>query len=161
MFLLRLFASRGLIPGVVRKGSHLILLTIEEMSLRFLASNTFIEGDDEDLCKHFNLSYCKNFFPKSFLSLSNLQYVGSPPDFSYYLSSSDSNDEKLTAYRLICLKSWNLRKELVLHAVTQLQILATSMLMFLKESFEFQNLICIHNFVILCGVRCQMSIGHI
>ena len=94
LFLLRLFASRGIIPTVVRKGSQVILLTIEEMKLRFLTSNTFLPGNEKDLCKHFNLPCANAFFPKSFLSLANLQYIGTPPDFSYYSNLGESNEPK-------------------------------------------------------------------
>ena len=141
LFLLRLFASRGIIPTVVRKGCQVILLTIEEMKLRFLTSNTFIAGNEKDLSRHFNLSCADVSFPKSFLALSNLQYKGEPPDFSYYTSPTDSNEEqikKLSKYRLICLQLWNLKKELVTFASTQIHILITSLMLFLRESFQFQ-----------------------
>ena len=111
------------------------------MKLRFLTSNTFIAGNEKDLCKHFNLSCCNVFFPQSFLSLANLQYIGTPPDFSYYANLGDSNEEqtqKLKNYRLICLQLWNLKKELVAFASTQLHILITSLMLFLKECFQFQ-----------------------
>lgn len=144
MFLLKLFSSRGIIPGVVRKGSQIVLLVIDEFQLRFLSSNTYVDGNELELCKHFNLLFSEVYFPQLFVSTSNLTYEGQIPNFDFFLESNDDEkliSQKMAYYRIHCLAIWNLRDQLIKFASNSLEILFKSMMIFLEECFALQALI--------------------
>ena len=142
MFLLKLFSSRGFIPTIVRKGPRIVLLIIEEVKLRILSSTHYIEGNEYDLAKHFNLVYEEIYFPCNFLG--DINYEGNVPNFSDFIGATDSEtiiSQKLDFYRSICLKKWNFKKELFTYLTQKLMLLTHAMLIFLHESFSFQSLI--------------------
>ena len=41
----------------MRQGPRIVLLIIEEIKLRILSSNQYIDGNEYDLAKHFDLAY--------------------------------------------------------------------------------------------------------
>ena len=142
MFLLKLFSSRGFIPTIVRKGPRIVLLIIEEIKLRILSSNQYIDGNEYDLAKHFDLAYEEIYFPCHFLE--NTEYEGKVPDFSEFVQATDPEtiiSRKLDFYRSICLKKWIFKKELFTYLTQKLMLLTHAMLIFLHESFSFQSLI--------------------
>ena len=144
IFLLRLFSTRGFIPSCVRKGSRLLLLTIEELELRFLATNNYLEGNEYQLAKHFGLQYTESYFPLKFLKPENFNYCGETPEFIFYLDDFETDttkQQKLSYYRLISMKNWNFKKELLMHVTQRLDLVQQAVILFLKEVYMFQTLI--------------------
>lgn len=89
----------------------------------------------------FNIDVHLLFFPHKFLTQSNLSYIGTIPDFQFYLEDSDSTTllgEKKQFYSCLKHKKWDLTKELIEYSDQNVLILALSMLNFTKESFFFQ-----------------------
>ena len=142
MFLLKLFSSRGFIPSIVRKGSRIVLLMIEELKLRILSSTHYVDGNEYELARHFDLIYEEIYFPSTFAA--DFDYEGKVPDFSDFVQATDSEaliSRKRDFYRSVCLKKWNFKKELFYYLTQKLILLTHTMLIFLKESFSFQSLI--------------------
>ena len=89
----------------MRRGPRIVLLIIEEIKLRILSSNQYIDGNEYDLAKHFDLAYEEIYFPCHFLE--NTEYEGKVPDFSEFVQATDPEtiiSRKLDFYRSICLK---------------------------------------------------------
>ena len=126
----------------MRRGPRIVLLIIEEIKLRILSSNQYIDGNEYDLAKHFDLAYEEIYFPCHFLE--NTDYEGKVPDFSEFVQATDPEtiiSRKLDFYRSICLKKWNFKKELLNYLTQKLTLLTHAMLIFLNEAFCFQSLI--------------------
>ena len=141
---MRLFSSRGFIPTCVRKGPRLLLLMIEELQLRFIATNNYIDGNEYKLAKHFGLEMTTNYFPLKFLKSENFNYFGETPDFTFYLDDFETEatkKQKLDYYRLISLKTWNFKKELLTYVTQKLDLVYQAVVLFLKEAYMFQDLI--------------------
>ena len=142
MGLLKLFVEHGICPNVLRRGNSILLLEIKECNLRFLTSNTYIVGNELQLINQFNLPMTKIFFPHTFLDENSSAYVGSTPPMAFFTSQFNSAEENQAIasfwHSIGNNESWNLKKELFESTENDLVILTSSMLTFLKESFEFQ-----------------------
>ena len=142
MGLLKLFVEHGICPNVLRRGNSILLLEIKECNLRFLTSNTYVNGNELELINQFNLPITKMFFPDSFLNPNSLSYVGSTPPLTFFISQFNSvtQNKAISSYwKSIANKTdWSLKKELSASTESDLLILASSMLTFLKDTFEFQ-----------------------
>ena len=141
---MRLFSTRGFIPSCVRKGPRLLLLTIEELQLRFIATNNYIDGNEYQLAKHFGLQITEIYFPLKFLKPENFNYFGEIPDFKFYIDDFETDttqQEKLAYYRRVCMKSWNFKKELLMYVSQKLNLVQQAVILFLKEVYMFESLI--------------------
>ena len=145
MGLLKLFVEHGICPNVLRRGNSILLLEIKECNLRFLTSNTYIVGNELQLINQFNLPMTKIFFPHTFLDENSLAYVGSTPPMAFFTSQFNSAEENQAIasfwHSIGNNESWNLKKELFESTENDLVFLTSSMLTFLKESFEFQYIL--------------------
>ena len=117
---------------------------IEELQLRFIATNNYINGNEYQLAKHFGLELTTNYFPLKFLKPENFDYFGETPEFTFYLEDFETDTtkkEKLDYYRLISMKNWNFKKELLAHVTQKLDLVHQAVVLFLKEAYMFQDLI--------------------
>jgi hypothetical protein len=144
MLLLNAFIRNGFCPNLVRNGRHILLMEIKSLNLRFLTSNTYLEGDEFVLAKQFNIDYIRSFFPYKFFEAKHIFYQGNIPDISYFLNNFDSTDRTKEKQNYVSNfqkqnRTWNFRKELLQYAELKLWLLMLSCLSFLKESLTFQS----------------------
>ena len=144
MTLLRAFVRNGFCPTIVRNGRKILLMEIKPLSLRFITSNSYFEGNEYDLANQYELIYNKIYFPSKFDAPENWFYDGIVPNVNYFLLPLD-NDNEIEA-KLIFVSNlnklkhkWNFQKELIQFSDQKLWLLTLSCLKFLKDSFEFQN----------------------
>lgn len=142
MTLLKCLVDHGICPNVIRKGRHILVLDIPELSIRFINSNNYLNGSEYEIAALF-MTPCENpiFFPHKFLKKENLPYVGKIPSFEYFENFSDSEDTKVKKRTFIdnFQQVWNLSKELLLHSDQKLNLLLLTMLGFIKECFLLQD----------------------
>ena len=144
MYLLKLFSSRGFVPSLVRKGTSIVLITLEEINLRIISSTNYIGGNEYTLAEHYDLTFEELYFPNNFLLQNDTDYDGPAPSYLDFIEPNDSEmmkSKKLSYYRSISLKRWNLKKELESYLGQKLFLLMQTMLFFLHECFDFQTLI--------------------
>ena len=67
---------------------------IEELQLRFIATNNYINGNEYQLAKHFGLELTTNYFPLKFLKPENFDYFGETPEFTFYLEDFETDTLK-------------------------------------------------------------------
>ena len=120
------------------------MLIIEELQLRFIATNNYVDGNEYQLAKHFELEISANYFPLKFLKPENFDYDGETPPFTLYLDDFETDttkQQKLDYYRLISMKNWNFKKELCSHIGQKVHLVLQAVILFLKEAYMFQSLI--------------------
>ena len=119
-------------------------MVIQELDLRFVASNNYVDGCENELAKQFGIDFTPIFFPFEFLKTASINYIGKIPKKSFYFDLFDSNTVRQAKKEYIKsiqgnLREWNLKKELVAFANQQLFLLTIGMLKFCSETFIFQN----------------------
>ena len=135
----------GFCPDVIRKGNSIIMIGIQELDLRFLSSNYYIEGTEDELARQFGIAFSPLFFPFDFLKVHSIHYIGKVPNKLAYFDLFDSQairqekEKYLTYLKAKKQKIWNLKKELIGFANQKLFLLTLGMLRFCKESFLLQN----------------------
>ena len=68
----------------MRKGRNILLLEIEELSIRFLATNNYVKGTEFELANQFNISCTEFFFPENFIFRKNFDYIGERPSAEFF-----------------------------------------------------------------------------
>ena len=145
--LLHLFVGNGICPNILRRGNNILLLEIKESKLRFLSSNTYVLGNEFSLINQFKLPLLQKFFPNKFLVEENLNYIGQIPSHDFFISQfrpANENDAILKyckAYTNNLSNTWNLKEQLIETTERDVLILTMSMLTFLKQSFELQQIL--------------------
>jgi len=89
------------------KENSILSLTLEwnGMKIKLLDSLQLISGSLENILKSFNCAINKGNFPYSFVTESNLEYIGKKPSKEHYNNISESD------YSNIPNDNWNLKKE--------------------------------------------------
>ena len=69
------FINNGICPKLIRKGRNILLHEIQELGIRFLATNNYIAGNEDYLAKQFDVVCANNILkePKMLDSLHDLQ----------------------------------------------------------------------------------------
>ena len=76
---------------------------IEELKLRILSSTHYVDGNEYELARHFDLIYEEIYFPSTFAA--DFDYEGKVPDFSDFVQATDSEaliSRKRDFYRSVC-----------------------------------------------------------
>jgi hypothetical protein len=144
MFLLKCFLENGFIPIIIRKLRKILVIEIKELGLRFITSNAYINGTEFELAKHFNIQFDPHYFPEKFITKENFGFDGKIPNIKYFESIFDSTEEisnKTLFYNLYnkSSKRWVFQKELLIHLKQKIFLLSKSFLIFIYESFIFQD----------------------
>ena len=157
LFLLDALLSEGFCPKVIRQGRRFKLLSIEELNIKIIPSYNYFLGNEFTIAHLFDLKFEEIFFPVSMLKAHNLNFLGKMPSLEMFLSKFDSpksiEAKKKFYERRKANKKWSLLKELVIYSELKLQLLALSVLTFIKESMDFQEKLQInlkrtsHNFL--------------
>ena len=145
MGLLNLFVMHGFCPDVIRKGNSILMMGIQELDLRFVSSDKYVEGSENQLARQFGIDFSPLFFPFDFLKVNSIHYVGKIPNKSAYFDLFDSEKTRHEKQEYFMhlkekrQKNWNLKKELNTYVNQKLFLLTLRMLKFCKESFCLQN----------------------
>lgn len=147
MSLLRVLGNFGICPHVVKNASHILLIEIGPLGLRFLASNNYIPGDVYAIAEQFDVAYTKHYFPLSFFSnkqafIDNFHYRGKIVNFkNFYNEMEDSKDfaQKQLFYHSYQNLDWDFQKELIMYTHLKLYILIKSFTNFIMEFFYLQS----------------------
>jgi hypothetical protein len=130
----------------VRNGRKIILLEIKELQLKFITSNSYLEGNEYQLATQFEINFDRHFFPIHFNKKNNYNYCGRIPPIQYFLNFRDSAEE--TEQKNIFVKKlhdknykWQFEKELIQFCDEKVWLLCLSCLKFINFCFELQNLL--------------------
>lgn len=145
-YLLDAFLKIGIAPDVIRNGRKIILLEIKELQLKFITSNSYLEGNEFQLATQFGIHFDNHFFPIHFNKKSNYNYSGPIPPIEYFLTFRDTPEDilkknsffrnlKETNYK------WTFEKELVQFCDQKVWLLSLSCLKFIKFTFNIQVLL--------------------
>ena len=145
MGLLNLLVMHGFCPDVIRRGNSIIMMGIQELDLRFVSSNKYVEGSENELGRQFGVVFSPLFFPFDFLQHNSIHYIGKQPNKLAYFDLFDTDttrkekEEYLRYAKDKKQKTWNLKKELITYVNQKLFLLTLGMLKFSQESFLLQN----------------------
>ena len=145
MGLLNLLVMHGFCPDIIRKGNSIIMMAIQELDLRFVSSNTYVEGSEAQLGTQFGILFSPLFFPFDFLKLNSIHYIGKmPPKLDYFdlfdsETTRQAKEEYWTYVKSKKQKIWNIKKELITYVNQKLFLLTLGMLKFCRESFLLKN----------------------
>jgi hypothetical protein len=144
--ILSAFIENGFCPNVIQNGRKILFMEVENFNLRFLTSNSYLEGTEFDIARHFNLNFEQYFFPESLKSQEYFHYNDKVPDINYFYSFNDTTEQKTAKDKFVkTLRDkkyiWNFEKELFRFCDEKLWYLTICCLKFLEESFNFQILI--------------------
>jgi len=128
MSLLQAFVKNGFCPVVVRNGRKILLLELKSLKLRFLTSNSYFEGSENEIAELYNIQFTQHFFPKQFLLPQNWNYEGPIPEYCFFNSITDTSktQKNKKIFVDVLQKSnykWNLQKELVIFSEQRLLLL--------------------------------------
>jgi hypothetical protein len=141
--ILSAFLKNGFCPKVIQNGRKIIFMEIENFSLRFITSNSFLAGTEYDLAKQYEVQFEEYYFPESLKKPEYFHYIGNVPDVEHFYSFYDDNDIKIRKQKYVeTLKlrgcNWNFEKELFRFCDEKIWFLTISCLKFLEECFNFQ-----------------------
>ena len=89
--LLEIYLRLGLKPRIIKQGSSIISMCVEEFDQFFVDSYRYLSVSLHKASKQFYLNdYGKTFFPHEFLTIENVGYKGDFPALSYYTSFNDT-----------------------------------------------------------------------
>jgi len=133
--------SAGLSINVIRDGRKIFVIEIKELSIQFVRSNNYFEGDEFSLASMFEIPNKRSFFPFRFKDFMDCSKI---PDLSFFLDFKDSEDErqeKINYHNDFKQKNqkWIFDKEIIYYAEEKLRLLSLAFLKFIEESFCFQN----------------------
>ncbi len=138
----------GVFPQVVRDGKRIFLLEIKDAAIKFLRSNNYWPGNEDELAKQFNIEYEKTFFPTFFNQETNFDYCGEIPNEDYFFEFSDSTTIRNEKSQFISNHKnqiWCFSKELFKSCDNKVLILLKASLKYLNDSLVFQKSIQINN----------------
>ena len=90
MGLLHLLVAYGFCPDIIRKGNSIILLGIQDLDLRFVSSNSYVDGTENEIAKQFGILFSPLFFPFEFLKTHPINYIGKIPNKLHYFDIFDT-----------------------------------------------------------------------
>ena len=144
-FILREFVNLGIKPFVIMDGNKIKKLGVSGNSMQFLTASCFLAGSTFDWLDVFDISKdMEYFFPENFNSRSNFNYKGKVPDFSSFVSFSDTSSvleakKKFYANLQLSPTEWVFKDELKKTLFNQTTILSLSCMTFLRDSLAFQK----------------------
>lgn len=146
MFLLDLFVKNGFCPEVIRNGRKINLLSLPELGLRLISSGFYIPGNEYEMSNMFRLNYNPVFLPYKILQFENIRYHGDLPSYELFIDEFDSLQTrvlKANFYKDFAVFNtcWHFDKELLTECDQKVFLLASTIIKFINESFEFQTLL--------------------
>ncbi len=129
---------------MVRDGKRIFLLEVKDLSIKFLRSNNYWPGNEDDLSKQFNLKTETTYFPTFFNHPKNYSYSGTFPDTKYFFEFTDTKEirnQKIAFVNKNKDQNWCFSEELLKNCNDKVVILLKASLKYLKDAFQFQNLI--------------------
>lgn len=129
---------------MVRDGKRIFLLEIKDIGVKFLRSNNYWPGNEDDLRKQFKIDVEKTFFPVFFNQDINYSYSGIIPDEKYFFEFSDTKElrhQKIEFIKKNASKNWCFTKEILIYCENKVLVLLQASLKYLRDSFAFQTII--------------------
>jgi len=126
---------------VIRDGNKIFLIEIEEIGIKFLRSNNYFQGNEQELALLFDIKHQKQFFPNRF---PDVNYIGTIPNAEFFFEFKDTKLNQNEKLEFISSfknnkKSWNFKKELLEFSEEKLRIVTLAFLKFIEESFILQK----------------------
>jgi G:T-mismatch repair DNA endonuclease (very short patch repair protein) len=133
--------SAGLSINVIRDGRKIFVIELKQLSIRFVRSNNYFDGDEFYLANMFEIPNKKLFFPFRFKEVPASTEI---PHSSYFFDFKDSDLERELKINFVKdlqnqKYKWIFEKELIFYAEEKVRLLVESFLKFIEESFYFQK----------------------
>ena len=137
-YILQTLLTNGFTPNVVKKQNQLMLIEDKTLGLRFIEAQNYICGSFMELVER--MSMPKVFFPLRWIHEKYFDYEGKPPSVKDLFNFEDSEEDiaHKTEFVRNLDEKWSFQKELHKYLFYRIQVLARSLLDFLKEAFESQ-----------------------
>jgi len=144
--ILSAYIKNGFCPKVIQNGRKIIFMEVQNFNLRFITSNSYLEGFEFDLAKQYNLNLEPYFFPENLKNPLYFHYNEKVPNIEHFYLFNDNNDIKEQKENFVKNLNetnyvWNFQKELLRYCDEKVWCLTIACLKFLEESFNFQVLI--------------------
>ena len=141
--LLRYILKLQVTPFIIQRETNIILLEISGLRMKFVLRTVYLKGTTFEIGSQYGINYRKCFFPDILNLPKNYNFVGSKPDLSTFLKFSTTSKEiaEITFFYENLDSEWNFNDELLKCFQTESLVSAKAMLMFLKESFNLQNVL--------------------
>ncbi len=147
------FLKHGFCPKVIQNGRKILFMEVLNLNLRFVTSNSYLEGTEIDLSKQYNFDHEKYYFPESLKLPQYYHYNGVVPNAKHFFNFNDEVNVKTDKENFVVKLqennyTWNFVKELVRYCDEKLWFLTICCLKFLEESFCFQIMLKTENKII-------------
>jgi G:T-mismatch repair DNA endonuclease (very short patch repair protein) len=135
--------SAGLSINVIRDGRKIFVVEIKDLSIQFVRSNNYFNGDEFYLATMFEIPNKRMFFPFRFKDFGESCTIPNIGLFIDFKDSEEIRQEKINFVNDLKQKNlkWIFDKELIIFAEEKTRLLTTAFLKFIEESFNFQNLL--------------------
>ncbi len=135
--------SIGITPNTVRKGRKILFLEIKQLQIKFVISNSYLEGNEYQIAEQYEIKFSKHYFPVHFNSHSNYNYKGEIPGLDFFLLFTDSASVRKEKEKFVTTLQkqkycWQFEKEIVRFCDENAWLLTVCCLKFLKECLDFQ-----------------------
>ncbi len=133
----------GITPNTVRKGRKILFLEIKQLQIKFVISNSYLEGNEYQIAQQYEIDFTKHFFPVHFNSHLNYNYKGDVPELDFFLLFTDSQSARREKENFVTTLReqkycWQFEKEIVRYCDENAWLLTLCCLKFLKECLDFQ-----------------------
>ncbi len=143
-YILQGLLEKGFSPKVIKNNNQIMLIEDKQLGLRFVEIQNFLQLTFKEMCSR--IAEPEPFFPLQWIQKSFFTYSGKPPSLDDFFNFEDSSTD-LTAKKQNVTKlkqsslPWSFQCSLAQFLNQKINILATAMLDFLKETFACQKIL--------------------
>ncbi len=144
IYILQSLLSNGFSPNVVKVHNQILLIEDHNLSLRFIDAQNYLNFSLKTLGQRITMPLF--YFPLKWISKQNFGYSGPPPNIDDFFCFEDSSEDLLLKEHFIkeYPSTWSFETEFWRFLERKINILAFSVLDFIKEAFLSQKTLLHH-----------------
>ena len=133
--------NAGISINVIRDGRKVFVVEIKDLSIQFLRSNNYFQGDEFKLANMFEIPNKKIFFPYRVKHHEECNQIPNLKDYYDFKDTETQREEKRSYVHELKQNNsnWIFDKELVFYAEEKVRLLSIAFLKFIEESFILQT----------------------
>ena len=143
-FILQGLLDNGFSPNIVKNHNQIMLIEEKKLSLRFVEVQNYLYCSFRELCDRIQKPV--PYFPLQWIQSRLFTYIGNSPSLDDFFDFEDSEADLKEKQRFLSTlpAKWNFVEHYVTYLNLKIEIIATAMLEFFKESFFCQKVILNH-----------------
>ena len=133
--------NAGISINVIRDGRKVFVVEIKDLSIQFLRSNNYFQGDEFQLANMFEIPNKKIFFPFRVKHHEECNQIPNLKDYYDFKDTETQREEKRSYVHELKQNNsnWIFDKELVFYAEEKVRLLSIAFLKLIEESFILQT----------------------